>query len=188
MYFFSLLILSTFQSTLADCFYTLPFKSGTTHRTLQGYFGKYSHLHPLEFAVDFEMKKGTPVYAARGGIVFETKDNSRISGKDKSFKEKANYIKIKHFDGSIGYYAHLKYKGVLVRVGQKVKAREKIGLSGCTGWCDGAHLHFEVHKILKKKPYRKTLPIVFKTREGEVSNIERQKAYTAVDFTFGLCK
>lgn len=39
-------------------------------------------------------------------------------------------------------YAHL--ASSTVRVGQRVSAGERLGLAGCTGWCTGTHLHFEL--------------------------------------------
>jgi len=39
-------------------------------------------------------------------------------------------------------YAHLSQ--ATVRVGQHVSAGERLGLAGCTGWCTGTHLHFEL--------------------------------------------
>ena len=41
-------------------------------------------------------------------------------------------------------YAHL--ASVRVRQGQSVVAGEPIGVAGCTGWCTGTHLHFEVRE------------------------------------------
>lgn len=38
-------------------------------------------------------------------------------------------------------YAHL--SKATVRVGQSVRAGDRLGLAGCTGWCTGTHLHFE---------------------------------------------
>ena len=35
-------------------------------------------------------------------------------------------------------------EGVVTRVGQRVSAGERLGLAGCTGWCTGTHLHFEL--------------------------------------------
>lgn len=188
-YIFSLTLWSSFQTPLAmgECHYLLPYENGKTHRTLQGYFGKYSHKAPLEYGVDFEMKEGTPIHAARSGVVIDTKSDSKESGKDKSFIEKANYIKIQHSDKSIGYYAHLQFRGVLVKKGEEVVAGQKIGLSGCTGWCDGAHLHFEVHQKLGNKK-RRTLPIQFITKQGLIKNIERQKSYTSILTNQSLCQ
>ncbi len=39
-------------------------------------------------------------------------------------------------------YAHLSVVGV--KVGDVVVTGQKLGLAGCTGWCTGTHLHFEV--------------------------------------------
>ena len=39
-------------------------------------------------------------------------------------------------------YAHL--STATVHVGQRVTAGERLGLAGCTGWCTGTHLHFEL--------------------------------------------
>jgi murein DD-endopeptidase MepM/ murein hydrolase activator NlpD len=39
-------------------------------------------------------------------------------------------------------YAHL--SRALVRPGQVVREGELIGAAGCTGWCTGTHLHFEL--------------------------------------------
>lgn len=41
-------------------------------------------------------------------------------------------------------YAHL--ASASVRVGQFVAAGERIGTAGCTGWCTGTHLHFELRR------------------------------------------
>lgn len=41
-------------------------------------------------------------------------------------------------------YAHLGSVGV--RAGQWVLAGEPVGVAGCTGWCTGTHLHFEVRQ------------------------------------------
>lgn len=39
-------------------------------------------------------------------------------------------------------YAHL--SRATVKPGQVVSAGERLGLAGCTGWCTGTHLHFEL--------------------------------------------
>jgi murein DD-endopeptidase MepM/ murein hydrolase activator NlpD len=54
-----------------------------------------------------------------------------------------NYIIIRHDDGSETLYAHL--SEMYVSLGQYVSQGAAIGAVGCTGWCTGPHLHFEVH-------------------------------------------
>ena len=39
-------------------------------------------------------------------------------------------------------YAHC--SSVAVSVGQQVVQGETVGMAGCTGYCTGTHLHFEV--------------------------------------------
>jgi murein DD-endopeptidase MepM/ murein hydrolase activator NlpD len=41
-------------------------------------------------------------------------------------------------------YAHL--AGYRVHRGERVRAGERIATAGCTGWCTGTHLHFEVRR------------------------------------------
>jgi murein DD-endopeptidase MepM/ murein hydrolase activator NlpD len=54
-----------------------------------------------------------------------------------------NYIIVRHGNGLETLYAHL--SGIYVGLGQYVGQGEIIGAVGCTGWCSGPHLHFEVH-------------------------------------------
>jgi murein DD-endopeptidase MepM/ murein hydrolase activator NlpD len=174
------LVLCSFINVTESCEYSLPYFTGTTHRTLQGFNGKYSHQAPLQYGVDFEMKVGTKVYAARSGIVENFKSDSHASGKDKTFLNKSNYIKIKHSDDTIAFYAHLKKDGVLVKKEQKVTEGELIGLSGCTGFCDGPHLHFEVYERSENRYKRKSIPIRFISGSGVISSVKRQVNYKAV--------
>lgn len=140
--------------------YELPFKKGTKHRVVQGYGGLFSHKHIA--AIDFEMPVGTTVCAARNGTVYSYKEDSDEGGVFS--KSKANYIIIKHDDGSFGCYWHLKKNGVIVKSGN-VFAGQEIGLSGATGNVLRPHLHFSVKRILNYK-MDSFLKTKFKTTGG----------------------
>ena len=51
-------------------------------------------------------------------------------------------VAVNHPDGFMTLYAHLSRP--LAHVGEHVLQGEKIGIAGCTGWCTGTHLHFEL--------------------------------------------
>jgi murein DD-endopeptidase MepM/ murein hydrolase activator NlpD len=152
--------------------YELPFKKGAKYRVVQGYGGLFSHRHIA--AIDFEMPVGTPVYAARGGIVYSYKDDSDEGGPLSKYKNKANYIIIKHNDGSFGCYWHLQKNGVLVKDGQ-VSEGQQIGFSGATGLVVRPHLHFSV-KLKLNYQMNSFTRTKFKTTDGLVL-LERGEAY-----------
>jgi murein DD-endopeptidase MepM/ murein hydrolase activator NlpD len=125
--------------------YSLPFAKGTKHKIAQGYGGLFSHQNIA--ALDFDMPEGTPVHAARGGVIYGYKDDSNEGGPFSKYKNKANYIMIKHDDGSFGCYWHLKKNGVVVKKGA-VAQGQLIGYSGATGFTLQPHLHFSVKRVL----------------------------------------
>ena len=97
-----------------------------------------TRVHPItneetfHSGIDFVAEEGIKVRAAAEGIVevatFDT--------------QKGNYVEIRHNDGSISSYQH--GSEILVEVGDKVAAGDKIMLVGKTGMATGPHLHFEV--------------------------------------------
>ncbi len=112
----------------------------------QGFEGEYSHRDAENrYALDFAVPVGTPVLAARDGVVMQLQDRYRGNGLDRARDAgRANYVRILHDDGSMALYAHLAEAGVRVGVGQRVEAGERIGLSGNTGYSTAPHLHFAV--------------------------------------------
>lgn len=126
--------------------YILPVAAGSKVRITQGCNGMLSHKGRRRFATDIDLAVGTPIHAARGGTVVYLKDDSTKGGPSKKFLDDANEIMIEHDDRTIGTYAHLKHKGVEVKLGDRIAAGQRIGLSGNTGWSTGPHLHFEVWK------------------------------------------
>jgi murein DD-endopeptidase MepM/ murein hydrolase activator NlpD len=124
--------------------YQLPFAAPV--RVDQGPGGHFSHDDAQNFdAVDFALPEGTPVLAARDGVVMQVEGDFEQAGLDKeTFGGRSNFIRILHGDGTMALYAHLGPEGVLVRAGQSVSAGQKIGLSGNTGFSTAPHLHFVV--------------------------------------------
>ena len=122
--------------------YALPFDEGKTFRVIQGYFSYFTHKERA--ALDFNMKRGTRITAAREGIVVRVKEDGKKGGFNKKYRKDGNNIVIQHEDGSRAGYWHLQYEGALVNVGDTVEKGQLIGLSGKTGYAAVPHLHFLV--------------------------------------------
>ena len=120
--------------------YWLPYEAGKAHRVVQGYFSRYSHKNRA--AIDFKMKQGTAVHAARDGIVVRMIENFDKGGLKKEYRQFANLIVIQHSDGSRAGYWHLQKNGALVNLGDTIKKGQLVGLSGNTGYTAFPHLHF----------------------------------------------
>lgn len=124
--------------------YILPFENKKKHLLVQGYFGVWSHRERA--ALDFKMKRGTPILAARDGVVIRVKEDGVKGGWGKKFRSQGNNIVIQHGDNSRSGYWHLKKDGAVVNVGDTVKQGQVIGFSGKTGYAAIPHLHFIVWK------------------------------------------
>lgn len=147
--------------------YRLPYKLGTKELVSQGFNGKFSHFGSRQYAVDFALKEGSGVYAAREGLVIQTKSDSNRGGVNRAYERDANQIIIEHSDGTMATYSHLKQNGVLVKVGQKVTKGQLIGYSGKTGYAQGPHLHFMVFKATDGRG-RVSIPVKFRAARGIV--------------------
>jgi murein DD-endopeptidase MepM/ murein hydrolase activator NlpD len=122
--------------------YGLPFDSSKSKLLVQGYFGQYSHKERA--ALDFKMKKGTKILAARDGIVTRVKEDGDKGGWNSKYRQYGNNIIIQHSDNSRSGYWHIQKDGALVNVGDTVRKGQVIALSGNTGYTAFPHLHFIV--------------------------------------------
>jgi murein DD-endopeptidase MepM/ murein hydrolase activator NlpD len=143
--------------------YALPYESNTSHLLIQGYFSHFSHKERA--ALDFKMKRGTKILAARDGIVVRVKEDGNKGGLNKKYRPYGNNIVIQHADGSRAGYWHLQYNGALVNVGDTVKQGQVIGLSGKTGYTALPHLHFLVWTFDEKGQWQQ-VPTRFQTSKG----------------------
>jgi murein DD-endopeptidase MepM/ murein hydrolase activator NlpD len=162
------------------CLYELPYSAGETFKVTQGYNGKFSHRGSNQYAIDWNMPAGTPVHVARAGVVVRVRDDSDKGGSSIEFDRFNNFVLIRHDDGTLGHYCHLKKGGCLVRVGQIVAAGDVIARSGNTGFSSGAHLHFCVFKTLSGRE-RVSIPIQFRTDVGKVATLAEGHSYRAAE-------
>lgn len=128
--------------------YRLPFPESRSFRVSQGFDGEHTHNEPgSRFAVDIVMPEGTPVLAARDGVVMDVERDFHKSGTDRDYYgARANHVRVLHSDGTMGVYAHLMLESVQVHPGQAVLAGDRLGYSGNTGFTTGPHLHFAVQR------------------------------------------
>lgn len=92
---------------------------------------KVSRMHA---GIDFSAERGTPIYATADGVIKTVRYDLGGFG---------NYVVIDHGFGYETLYGHMDKQ--LVKVGQKVKRGETIGLVGSTGKSTAPHVHYEVH-------------------------------------------
>lgn len=165
------------SSTNNDFDYAMPFPPGR-YVVMQGPRGTYSHFagSGSENAVDWTVPENTVVCAARDGIVVGVKQDSIIGGADRKFRPFANYIIIKHADGTFADYVHLKPQGAMVQMGDEVKTGQPIGFSGKTGFTSAPHLHFSVFQAVDGKT-KLSLPFRLKTDQGVFTEFIRGRAY-----------
>ena len=115
--------------------YRLPFR-GVPVRVDQGANGRYSHHDDANrHALDFALAEGTPMLAARAGVVMEIIDDDPRGG---------HSLRILHDDGSMAIYAHLQHGSIPLRVGEPVEQGQRIARSGNTGTSTAPHLHFAI--------------------------------------------
>ncbi|CAG8869291.1 hypothetical protein PS627_03408 [Pseudomonas fluorescens] len=139
--------------------YRYPWRGGP-FRLSQGPLGGYSHFtREGRYAMDIAMPEGTPIIAARGGVVIKTENLQAGRGTHPS----GNFVRILHPDGTMGVYLHLLQGSVAVGEGQRVAQGELLARSGNTGRSSGPHLHFVVQRAvglaMESIPYQFERPL-----------------------------
>ncbi len=146
--------------------YLPPFPADKSFVVSQGFNGTRTHDSiEARFAVDIPMPIGTPIRAARDGVVMEVDEDFFGAGTDLSkFGSRANSIRVLHSDGTMSVYAHLAPERVFVEPGEVILVGEKIAESGNTGFSTGPHLHFAVQRNIGMQ--LESIPFVFMTPAG----------------------
>ncbi len=144
--------------------YQLPFEPGRTFTMFQGYCPpdpRWGHNGWL--AYDFDLAIGDRIVASREGTVTFVEqrwpDSDRVCGHE-------NSVYILHDDGTVFSYIHLTPNGALVRVGDRVRAGQPIGISGDSGCSSGPHLHVALFKDRSSFNKENTLPLNFHDADG----------------------
>jgi murein DD-endopeptidase MepM/ murein hydrolase activator NlpD len=102
----------------------------------------YGRVYDNHTGLDYPMALFSPVAASKDGVVAATQGGFGTQ----QFGDFGNFVRVRHSDGRHTLYYHLASRddgGILVGYGDEVAAGQKIALSGCSGRCFGAHLHFE---------------------------------------------
>ncbi|WP_373069690.1 peptidoglycan DD-metalloendopeptidase family protein [Sulfurimonas sp.] len=108
---------------------------------ISSYFTK-RRFHPIlkkyraHLGVDYAARRGTPIVAAGSGRVI-------FKGYTRGY---GNLIKIRHSDGYVTLYSHMKSFRRGIHKGKYVKKGHTIGYVGSTGLSTGPHLHFGLYK------------------------------------------
>ena len=95
-------------------------------------------------AVDIAMPEGSPVVAARGGVVEAVEARHGASPDEEPLTYDGNFVRVRHADGTAAIYAHLQYRSLAVAAGERVESGQLLGHSGATGDVEKPHLHFAV--------------------------------------------
>lgn len=136
--------------------YKLPFPKGTRAYCTQGNNNtapgaSHSPGSKAAYAFDFSLAPGNAdegelIIAASGGTVAMFREDTPDYVTGYAGRGRGNYLVIRHTDGTCDVYMHLKQGSVSefgMSVGTPVRQGQPICRLGKTGFCFGAHLHFQ---------------------------------------------
>ncbi len=145
----------------ADYDYDLPFLKGVKSTAI-GYEDPIA-AQPY-YVVDFSLPSGTPVLAAREGVVAYVEQNYAHGCAKPECAGYENYVLVYHHDGTFAEYAHIRFKGATVRVGDRVTKGDVIAYSGSTGLTATAGLRFDC--FLPDRGSRRFVMTKFRINKG----------------------
>jgi murein DD-endopeptidase MepM/ murein hydrolase activator NlpD len=158
--------------------YRVPYGVGSTFLVTQAYPSRVTHTTAdSQYAVDIALPDETPVYAAREGIVINTRHDSYRGAPAPVMLDQANFIQILHADGTIAVYGHLHWDSIRVRIGEHIVRGQYLANSGNTGFTSGPHLHFAI--IRNAGEMNVSVPIQFAGIAGVAVSPVNQMPLTA---------
>lgn len=168
--------------------YSLPFLNQEVNIS-QGYNGPYSHkaleyelaygkiIQDDRFSLDFALPIGTPVRAAKEGIVKFIVDGFRQYYQGLDIQQATyfytNHLYLVHEDGSFTLYSHIQRGSFQVKKGDYIRHGEIMACTGLSGWIGlTPHLHFAAGIFKGNRCIRETFPILFKGYNGVLEQKE----------------
>jgi murein DD-endopeptidase MepM/ murein hydrolase activator NlpD len=150
--------------------YVLPYAVGTSVKISQGNCSATSHRGQSRYAYDFAMDIGTQIVAIRAGTVSELEESKEDNN---GCSDGANFVRIKHDDGTEAVYVHLTKDGVIPSQRERVTQGQIIARSGNTGCSGGPHLHLQVESG------DDSIPITFSNAGSNPRGLVDGNTYTA---------
>jgi murein DD-endopeptidase MepM/ murein hydrolase activator NlpD len=168
--------------------YRVPWPEGLSYMFTQVPGGRItSHFTRATLhAVDIAMPQGVPVLAARAGVVEALQAHHGAHPDDWPLTYEGNFVRVRHADGSAATYAHLKYQGVAVAVGDKVALSQVLGYSGASGDVLEPHLHFVVTRIQENSAgWREevSVPVTFYVGEPPIAFTPRAALLVSANYS-----
>jgi len=138
--------------TSSSCYVTAYYDLAAASGSLQDWNcgdHTYDGHHGTDFGVGSwpGMDAGRDIVAAADGEVIQTHDGEFdrcTSGDCPGGSGYGNHVRLRHADGKVTIYGHMKNGSVAVSVGQHVRCGDRLGQVGSSGYSTGPHLHFEV--------------------------------------------
>lgn len=177
-----------FASGAAETLYRLPWADARSFMFTQVPGGQItSHFTKATLhAVDIDMPEGVSIVAARAGIVEMVEARHGRTPEEAPVTYEGNFVRVRHADGTAATYAHLKYGGVAVALGEAVELGQLLGYSGATGDAEYPHLHFVVTRTRTNSggwPEEISLPVTFYVGVPPVAFAPRAAVRVQADYS-----
>ena len=104
----------------------------------------FSGRRQMHNGIDYGAPLGSPVVAARDGIVTKVVSGCLDFRQRWCGSQFGNWIEIDHGNGMVATYAHLLNNSITVGEGTPVWQNQEIAKVGSSGWSTGAHLDFRI--------------------------------------------
>jgi hypothetical protein len=158
----------------------LPLTSAASFKCVQGVNGSYSHQGAsTKYDLDFDTVNTADkaVFAAANGPAY-------VHGSAHDTDGFGLHINIDLGDGTYATTTHL--KEVFIEDGDEVVAGQLIGVEGCSGWCQGDHVHVGRHRGDPQANASNGTSVPARYRIADASAGGGEKILSSGDFTCGI--